>query len=766
MPVTPQLVRFGVFELDLNTGELCKNGRKLKLQEQPFRLLSLLLEQPGQTITRNQLKEVLWPSDTFVDFDHSLNAAIAKLRQSLGDSAENPRFIETLARRGYRFIAPVEATSNGERNVTPVPAPASVIAAAPVEDIPVSPRVEPKIRIAWVLAIGFAALAVATAFAIWLLRKPEPGQAELVQLTNDIGLTMDPAVSPDGRLLAYASDRADGRNLNIWIQQLSDGGSAVQLTHFDADTSEPSFSPDGNKIAFHSGQNGGGIYVIPTVGGEPVRLASTGRDPRFSPDGQWIAYWRGVYASPPLTGVGGGEILIVPATGGPERRIGSDLKDYGLATPIWASDSTRVLVSDSAGDSIDWWMIYLDGKPSRRTDISSTLKQQGFRFAFDRIPHFSEWGPGFILFSAPYGDTYNAWRLLLSDDGRSTGPAQRLTSGTTLEVSPVLTASGSLIFASLNLVHSVWGIPGETNRGVINGDLKRITDGRFEFMPSISSDGRRLAFAAAKRGATTHSPVQDDEAFMLPFPRHSSTLEIRVKDLDTGTEAAISGGESSPFGPEISGDGSMVAYAADEKLYVTQADNPSRHIVSGAGKPWGWSPKHEQLFFCKFDNQRAKISVLDVASGRQSLFLSKPDYNFFQARYSPDARAVAVIACAAEKTGCWVSIVPLNSQGIPQTEGWIAIDHPSLWDDKPRWSPNGDLLYFISDRDGHLCLWAQRLDLGTKRPIGAPFPVYHFHNSRLAMINVGTGALEIDVARDKIVMGLGELTGNIWSLKR
>ena len=77
MPVTPQLVRFGVFELDLNTGELCKNGRKLKLQEQPYRLLSLLLEQPGQTVTRDRLKEVLWPSDTFVDFDHSLNAAIA-----------------------------------------------------------------------------------------------------------------------------------------------------------------------------------------------------------------------------------------------------------------------------------------------------------------------------------------------------------------------------------------------------------------------------------------------------------------------------------------------------------------------------------------------------------------------------------------------------------------------------------------------------------------------------------------------------------------
>jgi DNA-binding winged helix-turn-helix (wHTH) protein len=398
-------VRFGIFELDPNTGELCKNGRKLKLQEQPFRILNLLLEQPGQTVTRERLKEVLWPSDTFVDFDHSLNAAIAKLRQALGDSAENPRFIETLSRRGYRFIAPVEVASNGDRNATPVRAPASVVAAAPVQESPVSPPVDTKIRIGWVLAMVFAAVVMVAAFAIWFWRKPAPGQTELVQLTNDIGLTMDPAVSPDGKLLAYASDRADGKNLNIWIQQLSEGGSAVQLTHFDADTTEPSFSPDSNKIVFHSGHNGGGIYVIPTVGGEPVRLASTGRDPRFSPDGQWIAYWRGAYQSSPVTGVGGGDIFIVAATGGPERRIGLDLNGYSLAMPIWASDSKRVLVSDSSRDSIDWWMIYLDGKPSRRTDISSTLKQQGFRFAYDRIPHLSEWRPGFVLFSAPYGDT-------------------------------------------------------------------------------------------------------------------------------------------------------------------------------------------------------------------------------------------------------------------------------------------------------------------------------------------------------------------------
>jgi DNA-binding winged helix-turn-helix (wHTH) protein len=105
--VNARLYRFGIYEVDLRSGELRKNGTKLKLQEQPFQVLAMLLEHPGEVLTREQLRQRLWPADTFVDFDHSLNTAINKLRDALGDSAANPRFIETLAKRGYRFIAPV-----------------------------------------------------------------------------------------------------------------------------------------------------------------------------------------------------------------------------------------------------------------------------------------------------------------------------------------------------------------------------------------------------------------------------------------------------------------------------------------------------------------------------------------------------------------------------------------------------------------------------------------------------------------------------------
>ncbi len=103
-----KIARFGVFELDLSVGELRKSGVRLRLQEQPFQMLVLLLERAGEVVTREELRQKLWPSDTFVDFDHSLNTAINKVREALGDSASRPRYIETLARRGYRFIAPVQ----------------------------------------------------------------------------------------------------------------------------------------------------------------------------------------------------------------------------------------------------------------------------------------------------------------------------------------------------------------------------------------------------------------------------------------------------------------------------------------------------------------------------------------------------------------------------------------------------------------------------------------------------------------------------------
>ena len=119
-PPPPRLIRFGVFEADLSAGELRKGGSRIRLQEQPFQILAMLLERPGQIVTRDELRSKLWPGDTFVDFEHGVNSGVARLREALGDSADNPRYIETLPRRGYRLIVSVDG-------VTQAPPPAASV---------------------------------------------------------------------------------------------------------------------------------------------------------------------------------------------------------------------------------------------------------------------------------------------------------------------------------------------------------------------------------------------------------------------------------------------------------------------------------------------------------------------------------------------------------------------------------------------------------------------------------------------------------------
>src|SRR5258707_154090 len=163
---TPRrILRFGSFEVDLASGELRRQGLKIRLQDQPLRLLALLLERAGEVVTREELRDKLWPADTFVDFDHSLNTAVRKLREALGDSAETPRYVETLARRGYRFVAPL--AEPGPTAPLAHSADADVASASP----PPATRKPPSARRALVIA---AVLASAALVAYWVGGRPRP----------------------------------------------------------------------------------------------------------------------------------------------------------------------------------------------------------------------------------------------------------------------------------------------------------------------------------------------------------------------------------------------------------------------------------------------------------------------------------------------------------------------------------------------------------------------------------------------------------------
>src|ERR1051326_9074901 len=191
-PASQQATRFGVFDVDPVSGELRKRGVRVKLQTQPFRILLLLLERPGEVVTRGMLYERLWASKgTFVESEHGLNASIAKLRQALGDSAENPRFIETLPRRGYRFIASVES----------LPGDAETAATTPVQDGIETPTAAPPLRSLRVVWIGLALTLGLFTAAWWAVsREPRPlPPPYMFSLTTDQGVLVFPALSPDGR---------------------------------------------------------------------------------------------------------------------------------------------------------------------------------------------------------------------------------------------------------------------------------------------------------------------------------------------------------------------------------------------------------------------------------------------------------------------------------------------------------------------------------------------------------------------------------------
>ncbi len=236
-------LQFGLFDVDLKSGELRRSGVRVHLQSQPFKVLAALLEHPGEVVSRESLQQRLWGSDTTVDFDHSLGIAINKLREALGDRAENPHFVETLAKRGYRFIAPVR-TSEPHSDAQPAPA-------AP-------PAAAPKSLILWRWLAGSLVCVCLVLALVLLLRAPVRKPFRVAQVTySGHVLANDPEVE------SFSSSASDGTRLYFSHVEVGDPVLAVALaangevSHFrlPSEIAAPligSLSPDGSKLILHS----------------------------------------------------------------------------------------------------------------------------------------------------------------------------------------------------------------------------------------------------------------------------------------------------------------------------------------------------------------------------------------------------------------------------------------------------------------------------------------------------------------------------------
>ena len=283
------VIRFGPFDADLQTQELRKHGVRLRLPRQSFQILKILLERPGSLITREELRQVLWASDTFVDFDHSLNAAVNRLREVLGDSADEPRLVETLPRRGYRFIGEIALPTiapepHGAMQVSTLPATPEVLPSADIRIRRLALRYA-------IMSFAVALLAGAVLFLVYgkLYRVAPQKQRALTRVTFDRGLQFGATWSPDGRFVAYSSNRAG--KFDIWVQQVS-GGDPVQVTKGPGHNWQPEWSPDGKYIAYRSEDGDGGLFVIPALGGRGLarKIVSGGFYPHWSPDSTQILF--------------------------------------------------------------------------------------------------------------------------------------------------------------------------------------------------------------------------------------------------------------------------------------------------------------------------------------------------------------------------------------------------------------------------------------------------------------------------------------------
>jgi Tol biopolymer transport system component/DNA-binding winged helix-turn-helix (wHTH) protein len=428
------IVRFGVFELDLRAGELRKHGLKIKLQDQPFQILVMLLEQPGQVVTREQLHQKLWPDGTFVDFEHGLNAAIQRLRQALGDSAENPRFVETLARRGYRFVAPVDSGKRTE--IAPVATAAR------------------KTRLLWVIA-GTAVLLAAMGIGLWFLRPAPHAAPRIVPLTSYPGQQITPAFSPNGKQVAFAWNGEKGENFDIYVK-LVNAGAPLKLTSNPADEYSPAWSPDGRYIAF-------------------CRDKSTGIATTNSSSLAQLVF--GVFVSRV-------EIWMIPALGGVERKLG---ESEGCGLLSWSPDGKYLALADKNAPNEPYSIFLLSVESGEKRKLTSPPPA----YFGDRSPQFSPNGKtiAFDRSSALYAD--EIYLLSLTSEGNPLGEPRRLNLGERSILGLDWTAEGrSIVFSSNQLGGAnLWITP-------ISGGMPEplaIASGS-AMLPSVARSGNRMVY--------------------------------------------------------------------------------------------------------------------------------------------------------------------------------------------------------------------------------------------------------------------------------
>ena len=598
-------------------------------------------------------------------------------------------------------------------------------------------------RVGWA-GLSIAGLALLGAGgALWASRgrSPIPMPAGLTRLTYDAAYTAEPALSPDGALVAYASDRAGDGNLDLWVHHVA-GGDPIRLTRDPVDERQPSFSPDGARLVFRSERDGGGLYTMPALGGEPRFLVEGGYDPRYSPDGRSIAYWTGSFVgfSP---AAGSYRTFVVAAAGGPPREIGGFT---GARFPVWSPDGKRLLVVASraelpAGETYDWWIASLEGGEPVQTHAFARLQSAGARLEEGGTTSAAGWLGDQVL----VGTGGDLWAVeLQAGSGREAGGVYRLTFGPGVEHHPAVTGAGLVAFEDVSSSQNIWSLPLEAESGKVLGPPRRVTEGSGPHgRASLSADGRTLVFLE-----TRARPM------------------VVVKDLDSGRVSDL--GLEGRFGPVVSPDGTRVAYpGADSAGYVVPTRGGEPRKICDQCLVGDWTRDSRRVTTVQGPGSGAVLRLVDTGSGDGHDLILAAGGVVNRPHLSPDDRWLAFrLTDPSQKSR--VLVAPFRPGSPPAKAEWVPVT-PLESDVRPcGWAPSGRVLYLLSSRDGFRCLYAQRIDAATGRPEGPAILVRHLHNIRgpegggASIVSTGAGNA---VAKNQLLLDYPVNTVNIWTMQ-
>ncbi len=599
------------------------------------------------------------------------------------------------------------------------------------------------------------ALAVVAGLVGWLLRKPraEVRIMSARRLTQVTGLHAYPSLSPDGKDVIFSSDRGDGRRLNLWKQPVA-GGDAVRLTEADADDTEPTLSPNGKMLAFRSTREAGGIFSMPITGGVPRLIGPSGRGPRFSPDGEHI-----IYSVPdPVTGHGrayacGAASTVMADNSDQMLREFEDVHNIA-----WLPAHGQVVFcgtrrSNDPAQEHDFWVANIWKGDTVKTGAFEAMKPLRVSAHSSTLTASSlQWHAGGLLFVGDSAEGNSVWHLPLTSAYRAAGPPRLVSSG----IHPS-TGGGRIAFSLASANSDIWALPIDPNRGVLKGAAERLTtDSAEDVMPAITADGQTIAF-----GSRRSDPGQMEYG--------AFAFSLWKLDRLTHRESAVQGAKM-PFGKM------KLCPAPDRAVYrflegvpnrktaiyeTVLATGATRRLCAECGGPTHCSADGLTIPY-EVASTPVRLALLG-ADRSQTEILRHPQYAVRSARLSTDGWvAFHLDRNSTEKQ---IFVAPLRGrETIPQRD-WISIAGPEGANQEAYWSPDNRLLYFLSDRDGYRCVWAQSLDPVTKRPAGAPIGVYHLHQTSFsALTSVGRGPWNVglSIGGDRLALSLAEVKSDVW----